>query len=252
VASVEDAEDFLKGKTNTIQEKLAAEMADASAAMEFERAAGLRDRIRALTQVQTSQGVNPRTVAEADVIALHQSGGQACVQVFFIRAHQNWGNRAYFPNTGIGAEDKEVLEAFVGQFYTTKLPPKQVILSHDIENTDLVQEMLSGKLEKKVEVLVPQRGEKLELVSNAMRNARESLARRMAESATQAKLLNGLSEAFDLDGVPRRIEVYDNSHIQGSHAVGVMIVSGPEGFEKSSYRKFNIKGVDLTPGDDLA
>ncbi len=249
--SVEDAESFLKGKTTSIQNKLATEMADASDAMEFERAAGLRDRIRALTEVQSTQGVNPRIVSEADVIALHMSGGQACVQVFFIRAHQNWGNRAYFPHTGTGAEAPEILEAFVGQFYANKQPPGQVLLSHEIENDDLVQEFLTEKLGKKVDVLVPQRGEKMELIANAMRNAKESLARKMAESATQTKLLAGLAEAFDLDGPPKRIEIYDNSHIQGAHAVGAMVVSGPEGFEKSSYRKFNIKGMDLTPGDDF-
>ena len=249
--SVADAESFLEGKTTSIQEKLAAEMAQASAAMEFERAAGLRDRIRALTQVQSTQGVNPRIVSEADVIALHMMGGQACVQVFFIRAHQNWGNRAYFPNTGTGAEAAEILEAFVGQFYSNKQPPRQLLLSHGIENADLVQKFLTEKLGKKVEVLVPQRGEKIELIANALRNAKESLARKMAESATQSRLLAGLAEAFGLDGPPKRIEVYDNSHIQGVHAVGAMIVSGPDGFEKSFYRKFNIKGTDLTPGDDF-
>jgi excinuclease ABC subunit C len=249
--SVADAEDFLKGKTTSIQVKLATEMADASAAMEFERAAGLRDRIRALTEVQSTQGVNPRIVSEADVIALHMSAGQACVQVFFIRAHQNWGNRAYFPHTGTGAEAPEILEAFVGQFYANKQPPKQVLLSHGIENDDLVQDFLTNKLGKKVDILVPQRGEKMDLIANAMRNAKESLARKMAESATQTKLLTGLAEAFDLDCPPKRIEIYDNSHIQGAHAVGAMVVSGPEGFEKSSYRKFNIKGTDITPGDDF-
>lgn len=249
--SVSDAESFLKGKTTSIQNKLAAEMAKASDALAFERAAGLRDRIRALTEVQSSQGVNPRIVSEADVIALHLSGGQACVQVFFIRAHQNWGNRAYFPLTGTGAEAPEILEAFVGQFYSTKQPPKQVLLSHGIENDDLMKELLSGKLDKKVEILVPQRGEKFELIANAMRNAKESLARKMSETATQTKLLAGLAKVFDLGGAPKRIEIYDNSHIQGAHAVGAMVVSGPDGFEKSSYRKFNIKGTDLTPGDDF-
>ncbi len=250
-ASVADAESFLKGETNAIQEKLAEEMTEASAALEFERAAGLRDRIRALTHVQSSQGVNPRVVSEADVIALYMSAGQACVQVFFIRAHQNWGNRAYFPNTGTGAEEAEVMEAFVGQFYATKQPPKQILLSHGIENADLMQQALSDKLDKRVELIVPQRGEKMELLANAMRNARESLARKMADSATQANLLSGLAKAFDLEGPPKRIEVYDNSHIQGTHAVGAMIVAGAEGFEKSFYRKFNIKGTELTPGDDF-
>ncbi len=249
--SVADAESFLKGKTTAIQEKLAAEMLQASEAMEFERAASLRDRIRALTHVQSTQGVNPQFVSEADVIALHMDGGQACVQVFFIRAHQNWGNRAYFPNTGTGADAPEILEAFIGQFYSTKQPPKQVLLSQNIENIDLVQQLLSDKLGKKVEVLVPLRGEKVELVANAMRNAKESLARRMAESATQAKLLKGLADAFDLKAPPSRVEIYDNSHIQGAHAVGAMVVAGKEGFEKSFYRKFNIKGTDITPGDDF-
>lgn len=249
--SVRDAESFLKGKTTTIQEKLADEMTKASAAMEFERAAGLRDRIRALTQVQSTQGVNPQTVTEADVIAVDYSGGQACVQVFFIRGHQNWGNRAYFPNTGVGAEVPEILEAFLGQFYSNRPPPKQILLSHDIEDADLMQEMLSDKLGKKVNLLFPQRGEKFELVANALRNAKESLARKMAESAAQAKLLDGVAKAFDLPARPKRIEIYDNSHIQGQYAVGAMIVTGQDGFEKSAYRKFNIKDKELTPGDDF-
>jgi len=249
--SVKDAQKFLSGKSTQIQETLAKQMAAASEAMEFESAAALRDRIRAMTQVQTSQGINPRTVPEADIIALHLEGGHACVQVFFIRANQNWGNRDFYPRVAIDNSHAEVMEAFVSQFYDTKEPPKQLILSHDIENADLVQEMLSDKLGRKVEISVPQRGEKLELVSGAMRNAKESLARRMSESATQAKLLRGLAEAFDLEAPPERIEVYDNSHIQGAHAVGAMIVAGPEGMMKNQYRKFNIKGDDITPGDDF-
>ncbi|NBQ26645.1 MAG: excinuclease ABC subunit UvrC [Rhodobacteraceae bacterium] len=249
--SVKDAQKFLSGKSTQIQETLAKQMAAASEAMEFERAAALRNRIRAMTQVQTSQGINPRTVPEADIIALHLEGGHACVQVFFIRANQNWGNRDFYPRVAIDNSHAEVMEAFVSQFYDTKEPPKQLILSHDIENADLVQEMLSDKLGRKVEISVPQRGEKLELVSGAMRNAKESLARRMSESATQAKLLRGLAEAFDLEAPPERIEVYDNSHIQGAHAVGAMIVAGPEGMMKNQYRKFNIKGDDITPGDDF-
>ena len=249
--SVKDAQKFLSGKSTQIQETLAKQMAAASEAMEFERAAALRDRIRAMTQVQTSQGINPRTVPEADIIALHLEGGHACVQVFFIRANQNWGNRDFYPRVAIDNSHAEVMEAFVSQFYDTKEPPKQLILSHDIENADLVQEMLSDKLGRKVDISVPQRGEKLELVSGAMRNAKESLARRMSESATQAKLLRGLAEAFDLEAPPERIEVYDNSHIQGAHAVGAMIVAGPEGMMKNQYRKFNIKGDDITPGDDF-
>jgi excinuclease ABC subunit C len=248
---VADAERFLQGKSTNVQATLARQMAEASEAMEFERAAALRDRIRALTQVQSVQGINPRGVAEADVIALHMEGGQACVQVFFIRAHQNWGNRDYYPRTGSGAEAGEVMEAFLAQFYDDKTPPKLILLSHPVDEADLVTDLLSGRAGRKVEIAVPQRGEKLELVASAMRNARESLARKMAETATQGKLLEGLAEAFDLETPPRRIEVYDNSHIQGTDAVGAMIVSGPDGFQKSQYRKFNIRGEELTPGDDF-
>ncbi len=250
-ALVGDAERFLQGKTTKVQAQLAAQMQEASDAMEFERAAALRDRIRALTQVQSSQGINPRGVAEADVIALHIDGGQACVQVFFIRANQNWGNRDYYPRLGGTESPAEVLQAFVGQFYDNKEPPRQVILSDAIEDADLMAEALTGKAGRKVEILVPQRGEKAELVAGALRNARESLARKMAETATQTKLLAGVAEAFGLDGPPERIEVYDNSHIQGTHAVGGMIVAGPEGLMKSQYRKFNIKDESLTPGDDF-
>ncbi|MEW2912992.1 excinuclease ABC subunit UvrC [Leisingera sp. JC11] len=250
-ASVRDAERFLSGRSTSIQEELAEQMMAASEAMEFERAAALRDRIKALTQVQTSQGINPRGVAEADVIGLHMDGGQACVQVFFIRANQNWGNQDFYPRVDADMSPAEVMEAFLGQFYGNKEPPRQLILSDGIENADLMEAALSEKAERKVELLVPQRGEKTELVAFAVRNARESLARRMAESATQAKLLRGLAEAFGLEGPPQRIEVYDNSHIQGTNAVGGMIVMGPEGFLKNAYRKFNIKGDDLVPGDDF-
>lgn len=250
-ASIRDAERFLSGRSTKVQEDLAAEMQNASDAMEFERAAALRDRIRALTQVQSSQGINPRGVTEADIVALHMESGQACVQVFFIRANQNWGNRDYYPRVEADMSAAEVMEAFLGQFYDNKEPPRQLILSDGIENADLMTEALSDKAGRKVEILVPQRGEKAELVSGALRNARESLARRMAESATQAKLLRGLAEAFELDAPPQRIEVYDNSHIQGTNAVGAMIVAGPDGFVKNHYRKFNIRGDDLTPGDDF-
>ena len=250
-ASVKDAQRFLSGKSTEIQESIASQMAQASEAMEFERAAALRDRIRAMTQVQTNQGINPRTVSEADVIALHIEGGQACVQVFFIRANQNWGNRDFYPRISADHSHAEVLEAFVGQFYSSKEAPRQLILSHDIENADLVSAALSEAAGRKVELIYPQRGEKFELVSGALRNAKESLALRMSETATQAKLLRGIAEAFDLDDAPKRIEVFDNSHIQGAHAVGAMIVSGPDGFLKNQYRKFNIRGDNLTPGDDF-
>ena len=250
-ATVSDAQRFLSGKSTNIQETLATEMQAASDAMEFERAAALRDRIRALTQVQTTQGINPQGVAEADVIALHMEHGQACVQVFFIRANQNWGNKDFYPRVGEDVESAEVLEAFLGQFYDTKEPPRLLLLSHAIENEDLMCEALTGKAGRKVDIAVPQRGEKAELIEGAARNARESLARRMSETATQAKLLRGLAEAFGLDGPPQRIEVYDNSHIMGTNAVGGMIVAGPDGFMKNQYRKYNIKGEDLVPGDDF-
>ena len=248
---VGDAKRFLEGRTTHVQATLATAMAEASDAMEFERAAALRDRIKALTQVQQTQGINPRGVAEADVIALHLDKGQACVQVFFIRANQSWGNRDFYPRTGAGAEEAEILEAFLGQFYDDKPPPRLILLSHAIEDADLMQQLLTDRAGRKVELAVPQRGEKAELVENAARNARESLARKMSESATQARLLEGLAEAFGLETPPARIEVYDNSHIQGTNAVGGMIVAGPDGFVKSQYRKFNIKGTAITPGDDF-
>ena len=248
---VRDAERFLGGKSTHIQAELAQDMQTASDNMEFERAGALRDRIKAMTQVQTSQGINPQGVPEADVIALHMEAGQACVQVFFIRGNQNWGNRDYYPRVVGDVSITEVMQAFVGQFYSDREPPRMVLLSDAIEDPDLMVAALTGKLGRKVEIAVPLRGEKLELVAGAKRNARESLARRMSESASQIKLLKGLAEAFDLPEPPRRIEVYDNSHIQGTNAVGGMIVAGPDGMIKSQYRKFNIKGDDITPGDDF-
>ncbi len=250
-ALVEDATLFLSGKSTRIQEALAEQMAEASGTMEFERAAALRDRIRALTSVQANQGVNPEGVEEADVVALHQEGGQACVQVFFIRANQNWGNRAYFPRTGAGFEPGEILEAFLGQFYGNKTPARLILLSHAPDNADLLSEALTAQLGRRVELACPQRGEKASLLEQAARNAREALARKMSESASQAALLERLADAFGLDGPPERIEVYDNSHIMGTNAVGGMIVAGPEGYLKSQYRKFNIKSETLTPGDDF-
>jgi excinuclease ABC subunit C len=249
--SVTDAALFLQGRSTAIQEQLAAQMTLAAEAMEFERAAALRDRIRALTSVQTAQGINPRGVAEADIIALHMDSGQACVQVFFIRANQNWGNHDYYPRLAPDVDAGEVMQAFVGQFYTDREPPRLVLLSHGLDDPDLMAEALGEKAGRKIELAIPLRGEKAELVEGALRNARESLARRMSESATQAKLLDGLAEAFGLETPPRRIEVYDNSHIMGTDAVGAMIVAGPEGFEKSHYRKFNIRGTEITPGDDF-
>ena len=251
-ASVADAERFLSGKSTALQESLKTEMQSASDAMEFEKAAALRDRIRALTAVQTVQGINPRTVTEVDIVALHMEGGQACVQVFFIRAGQNWGNKDYYPRVGADIDAPEVLEAFLGQFYDEgREPPRLILLSHGLENEEWVADALSERAGRRVELAVPQRGEKAELIEGAARNAREALARRMSESATQTKLLEGVAEAFGLESAPRRIEVYDNSHIQGTDAVGAMIVAGPEGFLKSQFRKYNIKGTDLTPGDDF-
>ncbi|WP_417601197.1 excinuclease ABC subunit UvrC [Pararhodobacter oceanensis] len=248
---VADAERFLSGKTSHVQAQLADQMQEASDALEFERAAALRDRIRALTTVQQQQGINPRSVDEGDVIALHLEKGQACVQVFFIRGHQSWGNRDFYPRTGAGADEPEILEAFLAQFYDGKPPPKQILLSHPVENEDLVRELLSARAGRNVTLHVPQRGEKAELVENALRNARESLGRKMSESAAQSRLLAGLAEAFDLEDSPRRVEVYDNSHIQGAHAIGAMIVAGPDGFIKNQYRKFTIKGEAGAQGDDF-
>ncbi|MCT4333770.1 excinuclease ABC subunit UvrC [Paracoccus sp. YLB-12] len=250
-ALVADAERFLQGKTTDIQAGLAREMAKAAEAMEYERAAALRDRIKALTAVQSVQAVNPRGVAEADIVALHMESGQACVQVFFIRGNQSWGNRDFYPRLGGAESPDEVMQAFLLQFYDDKPPPRQILLSHGPEDPELTGEVLSERAGRKVEVLIPQRGEKFDLVTNALRNARESLGRRMSESAAQARLLEGLGEAFALPATPRRIEIYDNSHIMGTNAVGGMVVAGPEGFIKSQYRKFNIKGTEIAPGDDF-
>ena len=250
-ALVADAERFLQGKTTDIQAGLAREMANAAEAMEYERAAALRDRIKALTAVQSVQAINPKGVAEADIVALHMESGQACVQVFFIRGNQSWGNRDFYPRLGGAESPDEVMQAFLLQFYDDKPPPRQILLSHGPEDPELTGEVLSERAGRKVEVLIPQRGEKFDLVTNALRNARESLGRRMSESAAQARLLEGLGEAFALPATPRRVEIYDNSHIMGTNAVGGMVVAGPEGFLKSQYRKFNIKGTEITPGDDF-
>ena len=250
-ALVEDATAFLCGRSTRIQARLAEQMEAASRAQHYERAAALRDRIRALTQVQSAQGINPAGVAEADIIALHQEGGQACVQVFFIRANQSWGNRAYFPRTGAEVAPEEVLEAFLAQFYDRRPPPRLILLSHPVENPDLMQALLSERLGRRVRLALPRRGEKAELVENARRNARESLARRLADTAAQGRLLEGLAAAFGLEAVPQRIEVYDNSHIQGAQAVGAMIVAGPGGFVRSAYRRFDIRSETLSPGDDF-
>ena len=249
---VEQARAFLSGRSRDLQRTLSKRMEEASEALEFETAAIYRDRIRALTQIQARQDINVETIGEADIVAAHQQGGQTCVEVFFYRAGQNYGNRTYFPNHPRATAPEEVLEAFVGQFYTDKRPPALVLVSHDLPNRALVEEALAVRAERKVEVSRPQRGTRRSLMDNAVQNAADALARRMAESSTQRKLLEGVAELFGLDGPPQRIEVYDNSHISGTNALGAMIVSGPEGFEKNAYRRFNIRGADVTPGDDYA
>ena len=248
---VHSADIFLKGKSTEIQEMLAAKMEKASAKMEFEKAAGLRDRIRALTQIQSSQGINPKGIREADIIGLHREGAHVCMQVFFIRGYQNWGNQDFYPRISLDNSDEEVLEAFIGQFYSNKEPPKQIILSHQVQNDDLIINFLTEKLGKKVDIIIPQRGEKFDIISSTIRNARESLGRKLEQAATQKKLLKSLSVSFDLKSIPSRIEIYDNSHIQGTDAVGAMVVAGPEGMEKNEYRKFNIKNDKIVPGDDV-
>jgi len=248
---VREANAFLSGKSQAVKDELAAEMEKASAALDFERAAIYRDRLAALSAVQSHQGINPHGVEEADVFALHQAGGFSCVEVFFFRTGQNWGNRAYFPKADRSLSAGEVLGAFLAQFYDDKPSPRAIFISHEIEERALLAEALSIKSGHKIEVSVPQRGEKKDLVDHALANAREALARKLAESSSQRRLLELLAEVFVLARPPRRIEVYDNSHIQGSNAVGAMIVAGAEGFEKNQYRKFNIRAADLAPGDDF-
>lgn len=249
---VREANAFLSGRSQTVKDGLAAEMEKASAALDFERAAIYRDRLAALSAIQTHQGVNPRGVEEADVFAVHQQGGFSCVEVFFFRTGQNWGNRAYFPKADRSLGAGEVLSAFLAQFYDDRPPPRLILISHPIEDAALLAEALATKSGRKIEVSLPQRGEKKDLVEHALANAREALGRKLAETSSQQKLLRQLAETFGLSRVPRRIEVYDNSHIQGTNAVGAMIVAGPEGFRKSQYRKFNIRSTELAPGDDFA
>src|SRR5450432_193502 len=249
---VREAKDFLSGRSRLVKQELAGEMEKASTELAFETAALYRDRLAALSAIQSQQGINPRTVEEADVFAIHQEGGYSCVEVFFFRTGQNWGNRAYFPRAEKSFTPEEVLASFLAQFYDDKPPPKLVLLSHAIEETELLADALSIKAGFKVEVSTPRRGEKKELVAHALTNAREALGRRLADTATQGRLLEGLVTTLGLPHAPKRIEVYDNSHIQGTNAVGAMIVAGPDGFIKNQYRKFNIKSEGLTPGDDYA
>src|ERR1700733_5361582 len=249
---VREARDFLSGRSRAVKQELAGEMEKASAELEFETAALYRDRLAALSAIQSQQGINPRTVEEADLFAIHQEGGYSCVEVFFFRTGQNWGNRAYFPKAEKSFTPEEVLASFLAQFYDDKPPPKLILLSHVIEESELMASALSIKAGFKVEVTTPQRGEKKELITHALTNAREALGRKLADTATQSRLLTGLVTTLGLPHPPRRIEVYDNSHIQGPNAGGAMIVAGPDGFIKNQYRKFNIKSEGLTPGDDYA
>ncbi|PLX38370.1 MAG: excinuclease ABC subunit C [Hyphomicrobiales bacterium] len=247
---VREAKAFLSGKSRKVTAELGAAMEAASERLDFEQAAVYRDRLAALSHVQSHQGINPHTFEEADVFAVHQAGGQTVIEVFFFRTGQNWGNKAYFPKADKGMAADEVLESFLAQFYDDKPCPKLILLSEDFSERELLAAALSEKSGRRIEISIPQRGEKKDLVGHALANAREALGRRLAESSSQARLLEGLAEVFDLDAAPRRIEIYDNSHIMGTSAIGAMVVAGPEGFVKGQYRKFNIKSEDLTPGDD--
>lgn len=249
---VKEAKLFLDGKSGDIQRSLSRQMEAAANDLDFERAAAIRDRIRALSYVQGTQGINTATVGEADVFGLHLEGAHACVQVFFYRAGQNWGNHAFFPRFDKETSSEEILEAFMAQFYDGREPPPVILASHTPPQSELLQEALSLKAERKVTLLTPQRGEKRDLVDAAIMNAREALMRRMAESSTQRKSLEALAAILGLEATPERIEVYDNSHIHGANAVGAMIVAGPEGFVKNQYRKFNFKTEKFAPGDDYA
>ncbi|TDK37618.1 excinuclease ABC subunit UvrC [Rhizobium deserti] len=248
---VSEAQDFLSGKSQAVKATIASQMAEASEDLDFERAAIYRDRLSALSHVQSHQGINPAGVDEADVFAIQHQGGLSCIQVFFFRTGQNWGNRAYFPKADPQLTGAEVLNAFLAQFYDDKPVPRQILLSEQVEEQDLMATAFCEKAGHKVTISVPQRGEKKDLVEHVLANAREAHGRKLAETASQARLLQGMAETFSLPYVPRRIEIYDNSHIMGTNAVGGMVVAGPEGFLKNQYRKFNIKSTEITPGDDF-
>ncbi len=249
---VRQAETFLSGRSQAVKADLARLMEEAAGRLDYEQAARYRDRISAMSHVTSQQGINPQSVEEADVFAIAQEGGHSCIQVFFFRAGQNWGNRAYFPRADKGIDEADVLGSFLAQFYDDKPVPKHVFLSHSISERALLQDALSTRSGRKVAVVKPQRGEKRDLVEHALTNAREALGRRLAESRSQAKLLDGVKEVFGLERRPRRIEIYDNSHIQGSNPVGAMVVAGEAGLLKAHYRKFNIKSADMEAGDDYA
>ncbi|MBG0810968.1 excinuclease ABC subunit UvrC [Methylosinus sp. H3A] len=249
---VQEAHDFLTGKSRSVREQLATEMTAAAERLEFERAARLRDRISALSLIQGTQGVNPHSVEEADVFAIAKEAGRFCIEAFFFRAYQNWGDRAYFPRADQSLTEEEVLGSFLAQFYGEHPPAPLVLLSHAIEDRELLAQALSDKLGRKVEIATPQRGEKRELVEHAQTNAKQTLTRKLTEDASQERLLIALGEMFGMEKPPRRVEVYDNSHTGGQQAIGAMIVAGPTGFMKTHYRTFNIKSAEITPGDDYA
>jgi excinuclease ABC subunit C len=248
---VSEATDFLSGRSSKVKARLSTAMQSASDRLDFEAAARFRDRLAALSHVQSHQGINAQFVEEADVFAIHQEGAQNCIQVFFFRTGQNWGNRAYYPKADSSIEAGEVLQAFISQFYDDKPAPRAILLSHPLPDQALLAEALSVRSDRKISITVPQRGEKRDLVDHALQNARETLGRKLAETSSQRRLLEGVGEVFGLDDTPQRIEVFDNSHIMGTSAVGGMIVAGPEGFVKNQYRKFNIRSKDITPGDDF-
>jgi excinuclease ABC subunit C len=249
-ALAQEGRAFLSGKSNVVKERLSTEMQQAAQNLEFERAARYRDRLAALSAIQGVQGVNTQGVEEADVFAIDEQAGQFCVEVFFFRNWQNWGNRAYFPKADRSIAKEEVLASFLAQFYDDKPAPRVILLSHDVEDCELLAAALSTRVEKRVEIHAPKRGERRQLLDYALRNAREALGRRLADTASQAKLMGSLAQAFGLPKPPRRIDVFDNSHIMGASAVGAMIVAGSSGFMKTHYRTFNIKSEELTPGDD--
>ena len=249
---VASADEFLRGRSEEVQKKLSEEMILASREMNYELAASYRDRIKAISKIQSIQGINPQKVKEADIFALNFQSGQACVQVYFIRYNQNWGNRDYYPKVSSDMTKKEILEAFLGQFYLNRLPAKVILISNTIDNQNLLEKLFSEKLGKIVKIINPQKGEKKELVIDALRNAKEGLERKMAENSTQKNLLLKMADLLNLKNSPERIEVYDNSHIQGAYAVGAMVVSGPDGLMKSEYRKFNIKISELGNRDDTS
>jgi len=250
--TVEEVRTFLNGRSHEIQDRLKREMDGAAEQLDFERAAMLRDRLKALAHIQAAQGINTRAVSDADVVALHAEGGQLCVQVFFYRGGRNYGNKAYYPTAGQGAETGEALETFCAQFYSERTPPRLVLLGEPTPNQAVLEEALTSRAERRVRVLVPQRGAKRELVDHARTNAEQALARRLAEGSAQRRQLDALGEKLELPEPPKRVEVYDNSHIQGRHATGVFIVAGPEGLERQAYRTFNIKDAATVPGDDFA